>query len=142
MNALGMENGAVASVNVPVLTTSADDVSGNELVGVTTSTLVAKTTGTKFNYILQSDGNGGIVFNMATTDGAYMPAGKAYLSTAFDASAGGARLSVVFADNTVDIDVMNRETTNDNRYYDLQGRRVAQPTKGLYIVNGKKTLVK
>lgn len=26
--------------------------------------------------------------------------------------------------------------------YDLQGRRVAQPTKGLYIVNGKKVIVK
>jgi beta-glucosidase len=27
-------------------------------------------------------------------------------------------------------------------YYDLQGRKVAQPTKGLYIVNGKKVIVK
>ena len=27
-------------------------------------------------------------------------------------------------------------------YYDLQGRRVAQPTKGLYIVNGKKVVIK
>lgn len=27
-------------------------------------------------------------------------------------------------------------------YYDLQGRRVAQPTKGVYIVNGRKTIVK
>ena len=26
--------------------------------------------------------------------------------------------------------------------YDLQGRRVAQPTKGLYIVNGKKVVIK
>ena len=26
--------------------------------------------------------------------------------------------------------------------YDLQGRRVAAPAKGLYIVNGKKVLVK
>ncbi len=26
--------------------------------------------------------------------------------------------------------------------FDLQGRRVAQPTKGLYIVNGKKVVVK
>ena len=30
----------------------------------------------------------------------------------------------------------------DNVYYDLQGRRVAQPQKGLYIVNGKKVYVK
>ena len=27
-------------------------------------------------------------------------------------------------------------------YYDLQGRKVAQPTKGVYIVNGRKTIVK
>ena len=30
----------------------------------------------------------------------------------------------------------------DNHYYDLQGRRVQQPQKGLYIVNGKKIIVK
>lgn len=34
------------------------------------------------------------------------------------------------------------ENQNENRYYDLQGRHVAQPTKGLYIINGKKVLVK
>jgi beta-galactosidase len=31
----------------------------------------------------------------------------------------------------------NRETITNSRYYDLQGRMVAQPTKGLYVVNGK-----
>ena len=36
----------------------------------------------------------------------------------------------------------NRETITNNRYYDLQGRKVAQPTKGLYIVNGKKVVIK
>lgn len=30
----------------------------------------------------------------------------------------------------------------ENEYFDLQGRKVAQPTKGLYIVNGKKIIVK
>lgn len=30
----------------------------------------------------------------------------------------------------------------DGKYYDLQGRRVAKPTKGVYIVNGKKVYVK
>ena len=28
------------------------------------------------------------------------------------------------------------------QYYDLQGRRVAQPTKGLYIVNGRKVVIR
>ena len=31
---------------------------------------------------------------------------------------------------------------NVNEVYDLQGRRVAQPTRGLYIVNGKKVFIK
>ena len=30
----------------------------------------------------------------------------------------------------------------DNTYYNLKGLRVAQPTKGLYIVNGKKVMMK
>ena len=33
------------------------------------------------------------------------------------------------------------ETKNDI-YYDLQGRKVANPTKGLYIVNGKKVVIR
>ena len=32
------------------------------------------------------------------------------------------------------------EATAYTRYYDLQGRQVAQPTKGLYIVNGRKMI--
>ena len=35
-----------------------------------------------------------------------------------------------------------RETINNNQYFDLQGRCVAQPKHGLYIVNGKKVMVK
>ena len=34
----------------------------------------------------------------------------------------------------------NRQTKNE--VFDLQGRKVMNPTKGLYIVNGKKVLVK
>jgi hypothetical protein len=33
-------------------------------------------------------------------------------------------------------------TNNTNEFFDLQGRKVAQPTKGLYIVNGKKVIIK
>ena len=36
------------------------------------------------------------------------------------------------------INSMASDTKADARYYDLQGRRVNQPTKGIYIVNGKK----
>jgi hypothetical protein len=33
-------------------------------------------------------------------------------------------------------------TKNDGNIYDLQGRRVTKPTKGLFVVNGKKVVVK
>lgn len=36
----------------------------------------------------------------------------------------------------------NAQTKIEKVYYDLSGRRVAQPTKGLYIVNGKKVIIK
>lgn len=36
----------------------------------------------------------------------------------------------------------NGQMINDNIIYDLSGRRVMNPTKGLYIVNGKKVVIK
>ena len=34
------------------------------------------------------------------------------------------------------------QSTKEGEVYDLSGRRVSTPTKGLYIVNGKKVFVK
>lgn len=43
-------------------------------------------------------------------------------------------------DETTGIKSMNNGQFDNGAVYDLQGRRVAQPTKGLYIVNGKKVI--
>ena len=132
---------AVTTIAVPVTTTDAT-ITDNELVGTTVRTLVKKEADSKFNYILQKSGSS-IVFNMATAEGAYMPANRAYLSTAYNASAGSARLSVVFEDE----ETTGIHTVNSGKYamngvvYDLQGRRVENPRKGgLYIVNGRKVV--
>ena len=37
--------------------------------------------------------------------------------------------------------LMNNERVN-SEIYDLLGRKVSQPTKGLYIVNGKKVIIR
>ncbi|MBO4810380.1 MAG: hypothetical protein J5552_02305 [Prevotella sp.] len=39
-------------------------------------------------------------------------------------------------------DTVQRAMSNAQRFFDLQGRSVNQPTKGLYIVNGKKAIIK
>ena len=38
--------------------------------------------------------------------------------------------------------IKNVNANVNANYYDLQGRRIMQPTKGLYIVNGKKVVIK
>ena len=38
--------------------------------------------------------------------------------------------------------IRNIKQTTDNRYYDLQGRRVSKPGKGLYVKDGRKMVVK
>lgn len=69
-------------------------------------------------------------------------AGKAYLE--LPAAVGAPALSIDNDDETTGIGMttVNGQQTTDGVYYDLSGRRVAQPTKGLYIVNGKKIVIK
>lgn len=77
-----------------------------------------------------------------------LQAGRAYLYTTQDllvTSTGGApALTISLGDDeTTGIrSIDNGKLTIDNVYYDLSGRRVAQPTKGVYVVNGKKVVIK
>lgn len=52
-----------------------------------------------------------------------------------------ARAFITIGDETTSINNVIREV-NDGEYYDLQGRRVINPSKGFYIQNGKKVFVK
>ena len=120
-----------SAVVVPVFDgTGADVVTSNKMVGsATETTAIAANAG----YIL-SDG----VFQPASAG--TLPAGKAYLNIAV---ASAHPLSLDFGDGDVTgIDSVQGSELKVNGYFDLQGRRVAQPTKGLYIVNGKKVIVK
>ena len=52
-------------------------------------------------------------------------------------------LSIVFEGETTGINAINAAANIEGNCYDLSGRKVAQPKKGgLYIVNGKKVVVK
>ena len=123
-----------SAVNVPVFDgTSPDDVSGNKMAGSATATTDIAANG---GYILK-DG----VFQPATAG--TLAAGKAYLN--ISVGAGARALEMNFDDNETTglSEVTNTNLTNNtNEVFDLQGRKVAQPTKGLYIVNGKKVIIK
>ena len=71
-------------------------------------------------------------------------AGRACLPAA-SAPAGASRLDIVIDGNMTGVDTLNvkRGTVNDGSFYDLSGRKVAQPTtKGVYINNGRKVVIK
>ena len=71
-----------------------------------------------------------------------VPAGKAYLS-ASDVPAAAPELSFIFNGEVTGVNEVNVvKEVNDNSWYNLAGQRVAQPSKGLYIVNGKKVIIK
>lgn len=55
----------------------------------------------------------------------------------------GAKTYILNVDGqTTGIKAIDKLTNDNSAIYDLQGRRVATPTRGLYIVNGKKVVVK
>ncbi len=47
-----------------------------------------------------------------------------------------------FDGGTTGIETVKANQTQNGEYFNLAGQRVAQPTKGLYIVNGKKVIIK
>lgn len=75
-------------------------------------------------------------YKVATTS--EVPAWHVYL----DISDASAPDFLGFDGGTTSINELNVKGQADGAYYNLAGQRVAQPTKGLYIVNGKKYIVK
>ena len=70
-----------------------------------------------------------------------IPVGKAYLD-ASDISSEARSLSLVFADDeTTGIQSVDK-AANENVIYNLAGQRVTAPANGLFIMNGKKIIVK
>ena len=65
---------------------------------------------------------------------------KAYM--AVPTSVAGARNGFAFGDDATGISNVNINLNDNDNCYDLQGRKVNKPGKGLYIVNGKKVVIK
>ena len=80
--------------------------------------------------------------------GTELPVGKAYLlksdvEAASNGEGAAPELSFDFGGDTTGIESLAPTLSQGaGVYYDLSGRRVAQPTKGLYILNGKKVILK
>lgn len=134
--------------NTPVLLNGSDDVTfagsgaidadatntAEALTGVFASATVP--TG---SYVLQ-DGEDGVGFyKVGAGDPITINPFRAYLT----ASTGGVHSLTVDYENGEETGIKsvdNGQLTKDNAIYNLSGMRVVAPTKGLYIVNGKKVV--
>lgn len=127
-----------ATTDIPVVA-SGDAATGNLLQPCDGSwtTLNASATGT--NYVLSVQG-GNAVFAPIGKTPATLRAGVAYLYV--PNSSDSRVLNIVFGDEATGISNVKSATTADGQAFNLAGQRVAQPTKGLYIVNGKKVIIK
>ena len=122
---------------VPVAASASAPAVNIFVAGDGTTTFDAEST-TSYDYILFTDGK---FYRIET--GTAVPVGKAYLHCTSDPTAAGApSLSIDFGGTTGIDSVKASEAKANGEYYNLAGQRVAQPTKGLYIVNGRKVVIK
>ena len=118
----------VTSIEVPVIASAA--AVSNKLVGTTVEIPIDPD-----NYVL-SDGK------FVKCLGGTLPANKAYLpSTEVPTSADAKGIAIVFDGNTTGINEVQKAET-DGAIYNLSGMRVSKTQKGVYIMNGRKVIVK
>ena len=121
---------------IPVATTGTDYSATNKLVAGDGSTITSGT-GAGFNYVLGEEG-GNAMFLLINSTSAVVPKGKAYL--ALDA-APAPGLNLFDDEETTGVNEVKTQKVA-GEYFNLAGQRVGNPTKGLYIVNGKKVVIK
>ena len=101
------------------------------LTGVLSPTVV------NTGYIMQNQGDGPQFYN-AEGDNFSLPSGRCYLTPT---TASGVNAFGFNFDGANSISMV-KESTTDNDFYDLSGRRVTRPTQGIYIQGKQKVLVK
>lgn len=126
---------------VETSTTPTTNVSANQMVGYTTDTAITGSSAVSYYAVNYKTVDSAKVPGFFAPKGAGTPngdftakAGKAYLKVNGAASP---TIALRFGDATM---VESLKCVEGAAIYDLLGRRVAQPERGIYIVNGKKML--
>lgn len=138
--------GEPGEYTVPVIEHS-NDYTLNLLVGTLERTTVNATTSDgnymNFKYTVKSGDNTPMFYQFE--DNSTLSAGKAYLQlpAVLFPSTASKSVSVRFDDGkTTDIEELEGDNGTVKTVYDLQGRVVENPTNGIYIIDGKKVVIK
>ena len=125
-----------ANISLEITTEEGTSID-NKLEGVTAKR-AGYSAGT--NYVL-AEKNGKVGFYKASFT--TIVANKAYLPQTNIQNAQGVMMAFSFGDEVTGIDNVNAATATAKKYYDLQGRRVLYPAKGIFVTeDGQKVLLK
>lgn len=129
-----LKGSAGATINLNILPTGGATLSGNKLVG-TTSDFEVENDGDYYGL----SGNTFVPVNAGT-----VPAGKALLPASEVTGGGNGVKSFTFVFNGADgiTETMQVDAETARKIFDLNGRQLQKPQRGINIVNGKKVLVK
>ena len=93
-------------------------------------------------YHLNANNEYEYVFAETTYEKAIVESDRAYLNLSSSGARGQVTIRFVKANDTLGISDIETETTGQKVIYDLRGQRVDRPTKGIYIINGRKVVIK
>lgn len=128
-----------ATFNIPVKST--DFYYVNMMKGITVAKVIPTYEDGYTNYILGSDGQGGVIFKRSGGT-ATTAANRAYVQ--IPTSMAGARSNFgIEEDGTTGVEGIRTPDTEDSEgdYYNLNGQKVQSLKRGIYIKNGKKIII-
>lgn len=126
--------------------TTADELTSNSLHGVYAGTSLSGVSGTAYGMASTAFTYNGNKYPAGTfvkfSSSAYLNPFRAYLLLSSSSSAKAAVMRMVVDDTPTGINSLQKATEAETPYYNLQGMKTAVPTKGIYIHNGKKIIMK
>jgi len=129
---IGDYNNATADIEI---VESGDTYDNNLLVGV----MDADVTINASNLYVLVNKSGVIKFADTAGNAAIVPAGKAYLQGPANSSR---TLTISFDNETTAVRELLATDSATPEVYNLNGQRINSPKRGLYIINGKKVIIK
>ena len=134
-------NGDKITINAVAYDATPSTIGTNYLIGSGNTAAYYVTAGDGI-YIFNWDGTNPSSIGFYKAVSGTLGAHKAYLNLGRESFNGREFLDFNFEGETTGIKQVEAAKQSVEGYYNLAGQRVAQPTKGLYIVNGKKVIIK
>lgn len=129
------------SINFPILSTVASGGEGDLSGTITAASVTANSTLVLGKVKVEEEDVWGIYKYSGTTLGGF----KAYMNLTHVTGGEAKGLRFIFEDSeTTGINSLAGEQSakGNSAVYDLQGRKVANPSRGMYIINGRKIVIK